>query len=909
MLPFWIEQLLSWFSSLFIKLVIPIIFVMVWKPLNFIRHLPHVLRYTYPSALRQYQNMLEAIMTWGRFLTWNIVTLIFPHWALFIYFWIAAPFYTSPINIAPLKCRSTSRIRIGTYHPSTMLLTDVIHPNLSGPFRMAHPGAINPVILNQTRDFMNWYFESIVPSMASLVHIFFVILSIGWGLNVFFRVLGVRLQRFADDLWILYWPPPSIGNKVTLKNLTRDTHFNGQQGYIEVPYSSETRRIGARLYESSEIVYVKWNNISIDKDMSGRLRYPCHLFRIMNQHLMKILHRLWNSKPLRFVAYSVLVVASLSTPTVNAILASTFTSFGFDYRTAVLDNSATAHIFNDRSMFISYTPLDPSQSSVATIGEHTTSAAGIGTVRVSWYDDDHKLHTYELPNVLHFPKSSVNLISVTAFGKAFDTQFLQSDGSAVQISTTQSQSVFEWNTSKRTIIHPHSGLPELPLVDEDAKKIYYSRISQCEEICACHHENAFSYVTMTDSNSDTASVEIINNRTGLTAAKHVSWSDVVRNEKPTKPTSSSLSFLQERFLRWHERCNHLSFANMLKLARKGLLPREFLKLEHDLPPCGACLFGKQGRRPKRAKTGRPIRQPDHDYPGGGVSTDQIISNQPGLVPQDAGRLTNDRITAATVFVDHFSNYSYVVLMTSPSGEETLRAKQEFEAHAASLGVRISHYHADNGRFKENIFMDDVKLHAQTISFCGVNAHHQNGIVERHNRTLTDSARTMLLHAERMWPEAVTQILWPFALKYAQHLHNHLYLDASGKCPHDKFTNVNESILDELDMADFHTFGSPCYVLESATHTPKWNPRSSLRIFVGFSQHHARNVAMVLNPYTGLVSPQYHIVFDDHFQTLTALRDTTLPASWTHLCNLNSTLLQEIDPVFHNPVLDIESGGE
>ena len=47
-------------------------------------------------------------------------------------------------------------------------------------------------------------------------------------------------------------------------------------------------------------------------------------------------------------------------------------------------------------------------------------------------------------------------------------------------------------------------------------------------------------------------------------------------------------------------------------------------------------------------------------------------------------------------------------MTEPSGEETLRAKQEFEAHAASLGIRINHYHADNGRFKEAIFMDILR---------------------------------------------------------------------------------------------------------------------------------------------------------------------------------------------------------
>ena len=90
-------------------------------------------------------------------------------------------------------------------------------------------------------------------------------------------------------------------------------------------------------------------------------------------------------------------------------------------------------------------------------------------------------------------------------------------------------------------------------------------------------------------------------------------------------------------------------------------------------------------------------------------------------------------------------------MTSCSGDETLRSKQEFKSYCASVGVCISQYHADNGRYQESKFVDDIKLHAQTISFCGTNAHHQNGIVERHNRTLTDSARVMLLHAKRLWP--------------------------------------------------------------------------------------------------------------------------------------------------------------
>ena len=107
---------------------------MIWKPLNFIRHLPHVLWHSYLPALRQYHAVLQAIMTWGRFLTWNIIKLLFPHRALFMYFWITAPYYQSPINIAQLKRRPGGWSHIGTYHSATILLTDVIHPNPSSPF-------------------------------------------------------------------------------------------------------------------------------------------------------------------------------------------------------------------------------------------------------------------------------------------------------------------------------------------------------------------------------------------------------------------------------------------------------------------------------------------------------------------------------------------------------------------------------------------------------------------------------------------------------------------------------------------------------------------------------------------------------------------------------------------------------
>jgi hypothetical protein len=61
--------------------------------------------------------------------------------------------------------------------------------------------------------------------------------------------------------------------------------------------------------------------------------------------------------------------------------------------------------------------------------------------------------------------------------------------------------------------------------------------------------------------------------------------------------------------------------------------------------------------------------------------------------------------------------------TSTSSEETLKSKLAFEKFAASHGVSIKHYHADNGRFKDNIFMNSIEEKGQNISFSGMGAHH------------------------------------------------------------------------------------------------------------------------------------------------------------------------------------------
>ena len=103
-------------------------------------------------------------------------------------------------------------------------------------------------------------------------------------------------------------------------------------------------------------------------------------------------------------------------------------------------------------------------------------------------------------------------------------------------------------------------------------------------------------------------------------------------------------------------------------------------------------------------------------------------------------------------------------MQDSSSDETIKAKRAFEQFAADHGVKILHYHCNNGRFVDNAFKQACEDVRQQLTFCGVNAHFQNRIAERVIHNLSESARKQLLHASARWPAAVHLALWPYALR-------------------------------------------------------------------------------------------------------------------------------------------------
>ena len=132
---------------------------------------------------------------------------------------------------------------------------------------------------------------------------------------------------------------------------------------------------------------------------------------------------------------------------------------------------------------------------------------------------------------------------------------------------------------------------------------------------------------------------------------------------------------------WHHKLYYLPYCILFWLSSLSLLPKRSLECQNKSPLCVACQFDQAHRRPWQTKEKKS---------GDGVSVDQIVSAQPGLLPQMSGFLTNERLWGATTFVDHVSDYVYVHLMRDLSLTKTWLAKSAMEKVMAQAGRTVKH---------------------------------------------------------------------------------------------------------------------------------------------------------------------------------------------------------------------------
>ncbi|GJR96037.1 retrovirus-related pol polyprotein from transposon TNT 1-94 [Tanacetum coccineum] len=127
--------------------------------------------------------------------------------------------------------------------------------------------------------------------------------------------------------------------------------------------------------------------------------------------------------------------------------------------------------------------------------------------------------------------------------------------------------------------------------------------------------------------------------------------------------------------------------------------------------------------------------------------------------------------------------------------------------------------------------------------------HQNGVVERCNRTLIEAARTMLIYTKAplfLWAEAVATACYTQNRSIIRLRH--------GKTPY-------ELLHDKLpDLSFFHVFGALCYPTNDSENLRKLQPKADIGIFIGYAP--TKKAFRIYNRRTRRIIKTIHVDFDE-----------------------------------------------
>jgi hypothetical protein len=543
-----------------------------------------------------------------------------------------------------------------------------------------------------------------------------------------------------------------------------------------------------------------------------------------------------------------------------------------------------------------------------------------GTIRWTFEDDNGRAHTFEMPNSLYVPEGHCRLLSPQHWARALRKKDPMPRGT--RCITYDDVVVLQWEQRKyqRTIPLDAIGSNVATMNSTPG----FSKFAAFEAQLPEEHIYCMPVGEVSDDEGDESddsdgeeglySEPTSQSPSSAATPKGSGEAQGAGPATPEQPTTEEETFelngpqggkpptviideedrmpandVKAEFLQWHHRLGHASPAKIRMMASLGILPRRLAKC--PIPVCTSCLYGKATRRqwrnkPKSSKGATRTAT----RPGECVSVDQLASPTPGLIAQLRGIPTTKRYKCVTVFCDQATGYGYVHLQKSTGADETLEGVKAFETRMAAFGVTVRHYHADNGIFADNKFRAACRDKGQTLSFCGVNAHFMNGVAERRIRELSELGRTMLIHANRRWPEAITHHLWPYAIRHANQVYNNMPRkgDPKGRSPLQLISGSDV----QLNTKHWVPFGCPVYALDNALQSGKkinkWAERTRVGVYLGFSPQHARSVALVLSLRTGLTSPQFHVRYDHKFETMRKSFGEYMPrAQWFEKCHFTT----------------------
>nr|GEU49873.1 retrovirus-related Pol polyprotein from transposon TNT 1-94 [Tanacetum cinerariifolium] len=260
---------------------------------------------------------------------------------------------------------------------------------------------------------------------------------------------------------------------------------------------------------------------------------------------------------------------------------------------------------------------------------------------------------------------------------------------------------------------------------------------------------------------------------------------------------------------WHRRLSHLNCGAINHLARQGLvkgLPK--LKFEKD-HICLACAMGKTTKKSHKAKS------------------EDTNQEKLYLLHMDlCGLMRTESVNGKKyilIIVDDYSRFTWVKFLRSKDEAPNFIIKflKMIQVRLKVLACRIR---TDNGtEFVNQTLRDYYKEVGIFHEISVARSPQQNGVVERHNHTLIEAPRTMLIYAQAplfLWAEAVATACFTQNRSIIRLRH--------GKTPYELLHNKLP------DLSFFHVFGALCYLTNDSEKLGKLQPKADIGIFIGYA---------------------------------------------------------------------------
>ena len=286
---------------------------------------------------------------------------------------------------------------------------------------------------------------------------------------------------------------------------------------------------------------------------------------------------------------------------------------------------------------------------------------------------------------------------------------------------------------------------------------------------------------------------------------------------------------------WHRRLGHCGMDLISKLARK--------KLVRGLPQlgvvsdkfCDACKLGKQHRGSFQLKnevsTSKPLQLLHLDLFG------------PTQTESMGG------MSYCFVIVDDYSRFTWVFFLAHKHNTldvfKSFCKRVEKQKGLSIVSVRSDH----GGEFENSRFQEFCETLGYTHNFSSPRTPQQNGVVERKNRTLQEMARTMIQDY------SLPLYFWAEATQTTCYIINRVSIrPIIKKTPYELFREQTPN------LAHLRPFGCKCYILNTGSNLDKFDAKSDVGIFVGYSPH--SKAYRVLNRRTLSIQESIHVEFDE-----------------------------------------------